>query len=377
MKVLSGRVVMAVLACAATAVMAASVASGSSSRGSTVKAHMAVKQLKVLWTYTGPKNDGGFNVSQEVAMNAMGTLPGVSVRGAYNLPYSQQATQLIEQAIATGTNVVSDTLGLTSLLTTACRRFPTQVYCFSPADPSPQPSNSISYWPADWNFGYAAGVAAGLMTKSDTVGFIAPAKIPIVVQAINTFAMGCKKVDPKCKVRVIFINNYYDPPADAQATNSLINAGADVLRNFVDDPSFCQIAARRGVYTVGDFNDFHPVCAKSNITSTFWVLSDFFKREARAIQAGNFHSSGSHPIIVPVTYAPGGPHLGPWGSFVPASVKHKVLNIYSQMVHGKNFIVGPISDQSGKLRFKAGQAVPPLYMLGTWNWFLPNVTTSG
>jgi basic membrane protein A len=376
MRVLSGRAFIAVVACAATAVIAASAASGNSSRP-TVKAHIAVKQLKVLWTYTGPKNDGGFNVSQEVGMTAMGTVPGVSVRGVYNVPYSQQATQLIEQAIANGTNVVSDTLGLTSLLTTACKRFPTQVYCFSPADPAPQPSNSISYWPADWNFGYAAGVAAGLMTKSNTVGYIAPAKIPIVVQAIDTFAMGCKKVNPKCRVRAIFINNYYDPTADAQATNSLINAGADVLRNFVDDPSFCQIAARRHIYTVGEFNDFHTVCAKSNITSTYWNLSDFFKTEARLIQTGKFHSSGSHPIIVPVTNATGGPHLAAWGSFVPARVKRQVLSVYNQMVAGKNFIVGPIKDQSGKLRFKAGQAVPALYMLGTWNWFVPNVTTSG
>jgi basic membrane protein A len=375
MRVLSGRAFIALVACAAIAVLAASAASGNSRP--TVKAHIAVKQLKVLWTYTGPKNDGGFNVSQEVGMNAMGTVPGVNVRGVYNVPYSQQATQLIEQAIANGTNVVSDTLGLTSLLTAACRRFPTQVYCFSPADPAPQPSNSISYWPADWNFGYVAGVAAGLMTKSNTVGYIAPAKIPIVVQAINTFAMGCQKVNPKCRVRAIFINNYYDPTADAQATNSLINAGADVLRNFVDDPSFCQIAARRHIYTVGEFNDFHAACPKSNITSTYWNLSDFFKSEAKQIQTGKFHSSGSHPIIVPVTNAAGGPHLAAWGSFVPARVKRQVLSVYNQMVAGKNYIVGPIKDQSGKLRFKAGQAVPALYMLGTWNWFVPNVTTSG
>lgn len=361
-----------IAACGSSSSSSSSGGSGTSSGSS---GGTSLKKVKATWTYTGPKNDGGFNTSQEVGMNAMNQMPGVSASGIYNMPYSQQSTQIINQAIAGGSNMISDTLGLGTLLTSACKQAP-QVYCFSPADPSPQPPNSIAYWPADWNFGYVAGVAAGLMTKSNTVGFVAPTKIPISVQAINTFAMGCQSVNPKCHVRAIFINNYYDPPADAQATNSLINAGADVIRTFVDDPSFCQVAAKRGVYAVGQFNDYHSVCPKSIITSTVWTLSDWFRMQTHNIQTGNFHGSGSNPIIVPVTRAPGGPHLGGWGSFVPASVKSKVLNVYNQIVSGKNFIVGPIKDQTGKVRFKAGQPVPPLYMLGTWNWFVPGVTTS-
>jgi basic membrane protein A and related proteins len=334
------------------------------------------KKLDVTWFYTGPRDDGGYNVEMSAAMKAMGQVPGVTTRGIYNLPYSEQATQVINQAIANGSNVLVDTLGLGTLLTNVCKQHP-QVFCYSAADPAPQPTNSHAFWAAEWNLGYISGVAAGLMTKSNTVGFLAPVKYPTSVTAVNTYAMGCQSVNPECRVRVIFINSYYDPPASAQATNSLINAGADVIRNYVDDPSFCQVAAKRDVYTVGEYHDFNDVCPSVNITSTTYTHKDFFRQQAKQIQNGSFRTSGSNPTIVQLTKDAGGPHLGKWGTFVPSSVRDKVTKVYDEIVAGKNYIVGPLNDQTGKLRFGAGEAVPQLYMMSKWNWFVPGVITSG
>ncbi len=61
---------------------------------------------------------------------------------------------------------------------------------------------------------------------------------------------------------------------------------------------------------------------------------------------------------------------------MPASVKAKVLAVFDKAVAGKNLIVGPIYDTTGKLRYKAGQVVPPTYMFTTWNWYVKGVVTS-
>jgi len=333
------------------------------------------KQINAIWLYTGPQNDGGYNTSQEVSMNAMSTMPHVKVQGLYNLGYTAETGSIIKQAISRGANVIVDTMGLGSILTNICKKNP-KVYCYSGGDPTAQAPNSTSFWLPDWNLGYVAGVAAGLMTKTRVIGFVGPIVYPGDVLDINAYALGCQSVNPKCKVKVIFDNNYFDPPASTQATQTLISSGADVIRNWIDDPSFCKVAQTKHVYAVGQFNNFLSACPKSIITSTYWNFANYYKAQVTAIQAGKFKSSGSNFLFVPLSSAPGNPGLGAFGSFVPAKVKAKVLAVFAKAVAGKNLIVGPIYDQSGKLRYKAGQSVPPSYMFTAWNWYVKGVVTS-
>jgi len=334
-----------------------------------------VKKVSAVWLYTGPKNDGGYNTSQEVAMKAMGTVPSTKVQGIYNLGYTSETASIITQAIAKGANVIVDTMGLGSILTNICKKN-SKVYCYSGGDPTAQMPNSTSFWLPDWNLGYTAGVAAGLMTKTNVIGFVGPSAYPGDVLDINAYLLGCQSVDPKCTEKVIFDNNYFDPPASTQATQTLISSGADVIRGWIDDPSFCKVAQSDHVYAVGQFNDFRSACPKSIITSTYWNFANFFKAQAKAIVVGKFKSSGTNYLFVPLSTSPGNPGLGTFGSFVPASVKAKVLAVFDKAVAGKNLIVGPIYDQSGKLRYKAGQAVSPSYMFTTWNWYVKGVVTS-
>lgn len=333
------------------------------------------KQVNAIWLYTGPQNDGGYNTSQEVAMKAMGTMPHTKVQGIYNLGYTSETGSIITQAISKGANVIVDTMGLGSILTNICKKNP-KIYCYSGGDPTAQSSNSTSFWLPDWNLGYTAGVAAGLMTKSHVIGFVGPSAYPGDVLDINAYALGCQSVDPKCTVKVIWDNSYFNPPASTQATQTLISSGADVIRGWIDDPSFCKVAQTNHVYAVGQFNDFLSACPKSIITSTYWNFANFYKAQVTAIQSGKFKSSGAKGLFVPLSNAPGNPGLGKFGSFVPASVKSKVLAVFAKAVAGKNLIVGPIYDQKGKLRYKAGQAVSPSYMFTTWNWYVKGVVTS-
>jgi basic membrane protein A len=311
------------------------------------------KKIVATWLYTGPQNDGGYNTSQELAMNAMAKLPNVKATGIYNLGYTAQTGSIITQAIAKGTNVIVDTMGLGSILTNICKKNP-KVYCYSGGDTSAQPANSTSFWLPDWNLGYTAGVAAGLMTKTNTIGFIGPSAYP----------------------GLVLDGSYFDPPTSTKAVQTLISSGVDVIRGWIDDPSYCKVAQSSHVYAVGQFNDMLSACPKSIITSTVWDFTNYYKAQMAAIQAGKFKSSGSAGLFVPLSSSAGSPGLGKFGSFVPASVKVKVLAVFAKAVAGKNLIVGPIYDQTGKLRYKADVAVPTNYMFTTWNWYVKGVITS-
>ena len=337
-----------------------------------------VVPLNVTWTYTGPENDGGYNVINAVAMDTMGTVPGVKVNGIFEVPYSDEASQIIRQAIASGAQVIVDTVGLGALLTDVCAENLDKVYCYSGADAGPQPANSASWWLPDWDLGWAAGVAAGLMTKSNIIGAVVPYEIPIAVQGLNAYVLGCQSVNPDCVLKVVYMNSYFDPPAATKAAKTLVNAGADVLRNHTDDASFCKVAAEEGVYAVGEYNDFASACPDSIITSTVWDFQDYMVEEARQIQAGEFTSTGDSgfPEITPLKGADGGPRLGTFGAFVPADVKAQVEAVFAEMVAGKNFFVGPIYDQEGKERVAAGVELEDKFLFHDWDWYVKGVTAS-
>ena len=273
------------------------------------------EDLKVTWLYYGPENDGGYNTGNKVSMDAMATVPGVTVQGIYNVPYSAQASQIVKQAIAEGADVLVDTVGLGEAVH---RRLQPELggdllrELRHPATGA----NSASYYPEEWDLSYIAGVASGLTTKSDVTGFIAAYKIPIASMSINAFTLGCQSVNPDCTTRVVFTNNYFDPTASTQAAKTLVSAGADVIRSIVDDRAL-QGRETEGVWAVGHYHDFSSTCPGSIVTSTPWDLSNYFKDQAIAIQDGTFESTGSSsPYIIPVSAEDGEPGLG---EFDPSS----------------------------------------------------------
>lgn len=364
------RLIFALAAVASMLVVAGCGSSGSSGGGG------SDGDLAVTWLYTGPKDDGGFNTSQVQIMEAMGSEPGVETKGIYNVPYSQQSASIVKQAIAGGADVVVDTLGLAAIMTDVCEQSP-QVYCYASADPDPQPENSVAYWIEDWQLSYMAGVAAGRTTKSNKIGLIGSYEVPLIMQSANAYQLGCQAVNPKCTTSVVWINSYFDPTKATQAAESLINSGVDVLRNWVDDPSFCQVAARRGVWAIGNFLDFSDVCPKSIVTSTVWDMSDYFKEQARIVQDGEFESTGDEPDFVTVTGKEGGPRLGAFGDFVSEDTKKELEDIQSEMADGEQFIRGPLTDKSGKERLADGETFPPAAYLSEIDWYVEGVNSGG
>jgi basic membrane lipoprotein Med (substrate-binding protein (PBP1-ABC) superfamily) len=327
-------------------------------------------EVKVFWLYTGPANDGGYNVTMRLSQEAMDEVEGVETAAAFEVPYSQRATQIAEQAVAQGNNALVDTLGLGALFTDVCRQNP-DVYCFPYADGEKQPSNSNSFAAQDWDLNYIAGVAAGLMTETDVIGFNGSFDIPLIRAAVNSYALGCQSVNPDCTVRVIYNNAYFDPTKEAQAAKSLVDAGADVLRNWVDSTSFCTVAEEEGVFAVGEFTDFSQACPDSIIVSTIWNFSDYLQEQAKSIRDGNF--KGGNLDLIEVGDSEGQPHMTDYGDFVPDDVRAQTDAVWDQLVAGDDLIVGPITDSKGNLMFKDGEAVPHEFMVSQWDWYVDGV----
>jgi hypothetical protein len=86
-----------------------------------------------------------------------------------------------------------------------------------------QADNMRTYDSRTYEGAYMAGVIAGKMTKSNTLGVVGSIPIPEVIRNINSFTLGAQSVNPKIKTKVVWVNEWFNPPKETEAAQSLIN----------------------------------------------------------------------------------------------------------------------------------------------------------
>ena len=109
-----------------------------------------------------------------------------------------------------------------------------------------------TYAPRTYESAYLAGVLAGKMTKSNTLGFVASVKIPEVIRNINAYTLGARSVNPAIKTKVVFTGSWFDMNKERQAAESLIGQGADVLLQNTDSPAVLKTAEEKGLIQKND-----------------------------------------------------------------------------------------------------------------------------
>ena len=114
---------------------------------------------------------------------------------------------------------------------------------------------------------YMAGVIAGAMTKSNTLGVVGSVPIPEVIRNINSFTLGAQSVNPKIKTKVVWVNEWFSPPKETEAATSLINGGADVLFQNTDSPAVLKTAQEKGKRAFGWDSDMTAYGPKAHLAS--------------------------------------------------------------------------------------------------------------
>ena len=98
---------------------------------------------------------------------------------------------------------------------------------------------------------YLAGMVAGAMTKTDTIGYVSSFPLPAVLQIINGFTLGAQAMNPGVKVKVIEVNSWYDPGREREATDALYAQGVDIVAHVTDSSAPTLSAQRNGKLVIG------------------------------------------------------------------------------------------------------------------------------
>ncbi|WP_242332979.1 MULTISPECIES: BMP family ABC transporter substrate-binding protein [Anaeromyxobacter] len=224
--------------------------------------------LKAAFVYVGPVGDSGWSFSHDLGRkNALAKFGDkVTTTFVEKVPEGPDAERVIRDLVAQGNKVVFATsFGFMDAMVKVAKDHP-DVY-FEHATGYKTADNLRVYEARFYEGAYLAGVVAGKMTKTNTLGFVASFPIPEVLRNINAYTLGAQSVNPKVKTRVVWINSWFDPPKETEAAQSLMNQGADVLLQNTDSTAVLQAAERNGKFGFGWDSDMSAFAPKAHLGS--------------------------------------------------------------------------------------------------------------
>jgi basic membrane lipoprotein Med (substrate-binding protein (PBP1-ABC) superfamily) len=345
----------------ALGLMSAIALSACGSSDSSSSATATGKGPTIGFLYVGPKNDYGYNqAAYEGSQAVQKAFPNAKLLQAENVPETSEASRVMEKMIKDGATIIFPTSygHLDPALATAAKH-PNVIFEHQ-GGPTNAP-NLGTYFGRIYEAQYLTGMAAGMMTKTNKLGYVVAVPIPQTLLNINAFELGAKSVNPKATTTVEFTNNWCDPGKQAEAANALIEGGADVLSQHQDcTKTVVQTAERKGVMSVGYHEDASSLAPKGWITGSIWNWGPLYTDIVKTIQDGKWKGS-KYDGIYRVGFKDSDViKLAPWGKNVPPDVIKKVTAKEAEMKAGTFYpFTGPIKDQSGKIQIPAGQTPPP------------------
>jgi basic membrane protein A and related proteins len=318
----------------------------------------AADKLVIGVIYVGPRDDYGYNQAQAQAAALIKKMPGVTVVEQEKVPETTDVQKtmasMIEQDGATLLFPTSFGYFDPHILRMA-ERYPKVrfAHCGGLWTEGKHPKNVGSYFGYIDECQYLNGVAAGHTSKTKKLGFIAAKPIPQVLRNINAFTLGARSVDPKITTQLIITGDWSLPVKEAEAAQSLIDQGVDVLTCHVDSPKvIVETAERRGVFVCGYHANQATLAPKGYLTGAEWNWLTPYTMHVKAAQGGtpmiNFLRGGLKEGFVKTSA---------YGRAVSEAARKNADGVKARMMKG-DFVIfkGPLKDNTGKTVIDAGVA---------------------
>ncbi len=328
-----------------------------------------VEPLKIAFAYVGPVGDGGWSFAHDNGRKAIEAEFGDKVATSFveSVPESADAERVLRDLAGQGNKLIfGTTFGyMESMLKVAADHADVK---FEHATGYKTAENMRTYDSRTYEGAYMAGVIAGAMTKSNTLGVVGSVPIPEVLRNINSFTMGAQSVNPKIKTKVVWVNEWFSPPKETEAATSLINGGADILFQNTDSPAVLKTAQEKGKRAFGWDSDMTAYGPKSHLASAIINWGPYYIQATRDALEGKWATGQAWWGV-----KEGAIDIVSIAEDVPAETKAKVEEIKKGLADGSFHIwKGPIVGQDGK-EVLAKDVVADDKFLGGVNFYVKGV----
>ncbi|WP_281684132.1 BMP family ABC transporter substrate-binding protein [Thalassobaculum salexigens] len=331
----------------------------------------AADPLKVGFIYVGPIGDHGWSYQHDQGRLAIEKEFGDKVETVYveKVAEGPDAERAITRLARQGAGLIFTTsFGFMEQTLAVAKKFPE--IKFEHATGYKQADNVATYSARFYEGRYVIGQIAAKMSKSGVAGYVASFPIPEVVRGINAFLLGAQSINPDFKLKVVWVNSWFDPGKEADAAKVLIGQGADIITQHTDSTAPLQIAEEQGVTGFGQASDMIKFAPKAQLTAIIDDWSAYYIERTKAVLDGTWTSGDvwggmGAEMVVMADY-----------TNMPDDVKAMAEETEAKITSGEfHPFTGPIYKQDGTLAVEEGKVLDDGTLLGM-NWYVQGIDDS-
>ena len=334
-----------------------------------VQAQSASAPTRAAWIYVTPVTDTGWTRQHELGRQAVEKAFGADVQTRYvaDVAEGPDAERVLRELAREGHDIIFTTsFGYMEPALKVAHEFPDvkfEVITGVKRAPNVATANARYY-----EGRYLSGVAAGLMSESNMVGYVAGFPIPEIISSINAFTLGLRSVKPAATVRLIWLNEWYNPSREREAAMTLMDQGADVLAFNSASTAVMRAAQERGKLAIAYHSDMRSVAPDAQLAAVTHHWGDYDVNRIRALREGRWTSTDLWGGV-----AEGMVRIEAFGPKVPQGVHMQVLERQQDIAAGRlHPFAGPVTDNQGQLQIAGGETASDEHIL-TMNYLVKGV----
>ena len=316
----------------------------------------SLEDLKIGAFSNSTITDGGYTQSFYNCLETLKANYGLSddqvilVENVYD--GTPDVQNIIQQLINEGCNVIiGHSNGYNEDMDVFAQQYPDiQFYCYEGITSDKITTYSIN----NQEVMYMLGYLCAKVSDGDEVGFIAPMQNSHIIRSIDAFALGAKRANENAKVRVMWVNSWWDPETDKLCAETLISEGINAMAYYGSTSAALQACEANGAYCTGFHIDMHDYAPNACLSSFVWnwvpILSEIVERYIA--------EDNSHEMII------GGldtdcAQMAPLNTdIIDANIVADVEALQEQIMAGEiDVFAGPIYDNEGNLVVAEGETV--------------------
>ena len=366
-----------VLALALALVMTAAVLAGCGKKDSQEEGKTDTSDFKVGVIHIGDPADGaGYSYAHDLGIQDMQknlNLKDDQIIRKINISDTDAAATktAIEECIADGCKIIFGTSwGYMDTMAELAEKYPDVIFSHGTGYKN-NGKNMNNYFGRIYQARYLAGIAAGLKTKTNKIGYVAAMynTNSEVTGGINAFAMGIESVNPDAKVYVKVTNSWFSPDLEKQAAEALLAMDCDVIGQHCDTTAPQLAAEAKGVWGCGYNSDMTKDAPKAHLTAPIWHWGVYYTQAAKAAMEGKWtnedYFGGMDDGLVDIS---------PLSENCAEGTKEAIDTARAKIVDGSNKIfAGELFDNQGNQVCKEGEVISDEDITGNMTWYYRNV----
>lgn len=340
---------------------------------------LTLENIKVGFVHITDPSDQGYTYNHNRGTEKMAEELGLredQIINKFNMAETSDSENAMRELVEQGCHIVFATsFGHEQFMLKVAEEHPEVQFCHATgyqAGMSGLP-NMHNYFGAIYQARYLSGIAAGLKTETNKLGYVAAQPFAECISGLSGFYLGALSVNPDVTMEVKYTYSWHDPVKEGQMAQALIDSGCDVIGQHADSTACATTAEQNGVFHVGYNADMREAAPNASLTSAVWDWSIYLKFAIEKLVAGE-----EIPVDWSQGLSEGAVDISPLNEEIVAEgTAEAIEEARDRIVNGDwDVFTGPLYNNEGEIVVEEGDTFIEPASAPSWEHILEGITVT-